>query len=89
MPKDFQCNFLRHKRNELALNSFLAGKLLTHDFGGAIVFISVNREVKCYSTYNSEEDIKPHFLHIKVLGIMYGTRVHTSYKVCTLYHRVS
>ena len=65
VPKDFQGNFLRHKRNKLALNSFLAAKLLTYDFGGSLVFISVNSEVKCYSTDVSEEDINPHFLHIK------------------------
>ena len=55
IPKDFQGNFLRHNRNKVALNSFLTGKLLTHDFGGAIVFISVNSEVKCNSTDLSEE----------------------------------
>ena len=65
MPKDFQCNFLRHKRNKLALNSFPAGKLLTHDFVGAIVFISVNSEVTCYSTDVNEEGNNPHFLRIK------------------------
>ena len=27
------------------MNSFLAGKLLTYDFGGAIAFISVNSEI--------------------------------------------
>ena len=37
------------------MNSFLRGKLLTHDFGGAIVFISVNSEVKHNSTDVSEE----------------------------------
>ena len=55
IPKDFQGNFLRRNRNKVALNSFLTGKLLTHDFGGAIVFISVNSEVKCNSTDVSEE----------------------------------
>ena len=65
MPKDFQDNFIRYKRNKLALSSFLAGKLLKHDFGGVIVFIFVNSEVKCYSTYVSEKDINPHLLHIK------------------------
>ena len=62
MPKDFQGNFLRHKRNEVALNSFLAGKLLTY-FVGAIIFISLNSEVK----YNSsEEDVTfSFFWHIK------------------------
>ena len=66
MPKDFQGNFLRHKRNKVALNSFLAGKLLTYDFIGAIVFNSVNSEVKCNSTDVSEEDITSAFFwHIK------------------------
>ena len=37
------------------MNSFLTGKLLTYDFGGAIVFISVNSAVKCSSTDVSEE----------------------------------
>ena len=55
IPKDFQSTFLRHNRNKVALNSFLTGKLLTHDFGVAIVFISVNSEVKCNSTDVSEE----------------------------------
>ena len=57
MPKDFQGNILRHTRNKVALNTFLSSKLLTHDFGGAIVFISVKKEVKCNSTDVSEEDI--------------------------------
>ena len=43
--KDFQGNFLSHKRNKVALNSFLTCKLLTYDFGRAIVFITVNSEV--------------------------------------------
>ena len=56
--EDFQGNFLRHNRNnKVTLNSFLAGKFLTHDFGSAIVFISVNNEVKCNSTDFSEEDL--------------------------------
>ena len=42
IPKNFQGSFLRHNKNKVALNSFLADRLLTHDFGGAIVFISVN-----------------------------------------------
>ena len=37
------------------MNSFLAGKLLTHDFGLAIVFISVNSEIKCNSIDVSKE----------------------------------
>ena len=37
------------------MNSFLTGKLLTHDFGHAIIFISVNTEVKCNSADVSEE----------------------------------
>ena len=59
-----QGNFLKHKRNEIALNSFLAGTLLTHDFGGATVFISVNSEVKCNSTDVSEEDVTSSFVGI-------------------------
>ena len=55
IPKEFQGNFLRHNRNKVALNSFLADKLLTHDFGGAIVFISVKSGVKCNFTNVSEE----------------------------------
>ena len=50
IPKDFQGKFLRHNRNEVALNSFLEVKLLAHDFGGAIVFISVKSKVQCNST---------------------------------------
>ena len=42
-------------RMKQALNSFLAGKLLTHDFGLAIVFISVNSEIKCNSIDVSKE----------------------------------
>ena len=48
-------NFLRYKRNEVALNSFLAGKQSAHDFVGATVFISLNSEVKCNSTVVSED----------------------------------
>ena len=59
IPKDFQGNFLRHNRNKVALKSFLTGKMLTHDFGGAIVFIFVNSEVKCNST-----DVSKEVLHI-------------------------
>ena len=54
IPKDIQVNFLRDNRNKVALNSFLAGKLLNL-FGDATVFISVNSEVKCNSTDVSEE----------------------------------
>ena len=57
-------NFLRYKRNEVALNSFLAGKLLAHDFVGATVFISLNSEVKCNSTVVSEEDVTSSFFGI-------------------------
>ena len=56
IPKDFQGNFLRHNR-KVPLNSFLTGKLLTHDFGRVIVFISVNSGVKCNSTDVSEEGL--------------------------------
>ena len=55
MRKDFKGNFLRYKRNEVALNSFFAGKLSTHDFVGATVFISLNSEVKCKSAVVSED----------------------------------
>ena len=36
------CNFLRYNWNKVTVNSFLAGNLLAHDCGGAIVLISVN-----------------------------------------------
>ena len=61
MPKDFQSIFLRHKRNKVTLSLILVGKLLTHDFVGAFVFISMNSKVKCNSTDVSEEE----YLHIK------------------------
>ena len=89
MPKDFHGNFLRRKRNKLALKSFFAGKLLTHDSGGAIVFISVNSEVKCYSTSVSEEDINPHFLHIKEYLVCMAPEYihHIKYVLCIIeYH---
>ena len=77
-PKDFQGNFLRLKRNKVALNSFLAGELLRHGFGGAILFISVNSGVKCKSTDVIEEE-HPHFLaYQRILGGMYGTIALTS-----------
>ena len=57
IPKSFEGNFLKRNRNKVALNSFLAVKLLAHDFGGAIAFISVNSEVKCNTTKFSEEDL--------------------------------
>ena len=76
--KDFQGNFLRHKRNNVDLNSFLAGELLRHDFGGAVLFISVNSGVKCKSTDVIKEE-HPHFLtYQRVLGGMYGTIALTS-----------
>ena len=59
MPTDFQNNFLRHKRNKAGLNSFLI-----HDFGGAIVFIPMNREINCKPTDVSEEDITSLFFGI-------------------------
>ena len=64
MPKDFQGNFLRYERNEVALNSFLASKLSAHDFVGATVFISLNSEFKCNSTVVSEEDVTSSFFGI-------------------------
>ena len=61
---DLQDNFLRHKRNDVPLNSFLVGRLLPHDFGGAIVFIFVNSEVRCNSIDVSEKDIASSFFGI-------------------------
>ena len=58
IPKGFQGNCWRRNRNKAALNSFLAGKLLTHEFGGPIILISVNKKIYCGSTDFSEED--PH-----------------------------
>ena len=60
IPKTSKSSFLRHNRNKVVLNSFLADELLTYDFSGAIVRISVNSEVKCNSTDVSEE-----VLHIR------------------------
>ena len=41
--------------------------VLAYDFIGAILFISLNSEVKCNSTVVSEEDITSSFFwHIKV-----------------------
>ena len=57
IPNNFESNFLKHNRNKVALNLFLAAKLLAHGFGGAIVFISVNSEVKCNTSNVSEEDL--------------------------------
>ena len=58
------------------MNSFLEGKLLTHDFGVAIVFISVNRAILLIL---AKKILQPHFLaYQRVLGGVYGTRVHTS-----------
>ena len=79
IPKDFQGNFLRHNRNKVDLNSFLTGKLLTHDFGRAIVFISVNSEVKCNSTDVSEE-----VLHIGRTQEEAGTKSIVHVKHCLL-----
>ena len=75
---DLQDNFLRYERNKVTLNSFL-----THDFDGAIVFISVNSEVKCNSTDVTEEDITSSFLaYQRVLGGIYKvSRVDTSLKL--------
>ena len=56
-PKDFQTNSLRHKRNKVTLNLILVGKLLTHDFVGGFVFISMSSKVKCNSSDVSEEDV--------------------------------
>ena len=80
MPKDFRGNFLRHKRNEVVLNSFLSGKLLAYDFVGAIVFISLNSEVKCNSTIVSIS--KSTWWNVGALRSTYiHTRAHTSLKL--------
>ena len=79
IPKDFQGNFLRHNRNKVALNSFLTGKLLTHDFGGSILFISVNSEIKCNSTDVSEE-----VLHIGHTQEEADTKIIVHVKHCLL-----
>ena len=79
IPKDFQDNFLRHNRNKVALNSFLTGKLFTHDFDCAIVFISVNSEVKCNSTNVSEE-----VLHIGYTQEEADTKIIVHVKHCLL-----
>ena len=39
--KGLSRQLLRHKRCKVALKSFLPGNLLSHDFGGPIVFIHV------------------------------------------------
>ena len=79
IPKDFQSNFLRHNRNKVALNSFMTGKLLTHDFGGAIVFISVSSEVKCNST-----DLSEGVLHIGHTQEEADTKIIVHVKHCLL-----
>ena len=79
IPKDFQGNFLRHNKNKVALNSFLAGKLLTHGFGGAIVFISVNSEVKWNST-----DVNEEVLHIGRTQEEADTKITVHVKHCLL-----
>ena len=79
VPKDFQGNFLKHNRNKVALNSFLTGKLLMHDFGGVIVFISVNSEVKCNST-----DVSKEVLHIGCTQEETDTKVIVHVKHCLL-----
>ena len=71
--------FLRHNRNKVALNSFLTGKLLTHDFGGSILFISVNSEIKCNSTDVSEE-----VLHIGHTQEEADTKIIVHVKHCLL-----
>ena len=56
-PMVLRGNFLRYKWNKVALDSFLTGNLLTHDFGVAIAFISVNKEFKCNSIDVSNKDM--------------------------------
>ena len=79
IPEDFQGNFLRHNRNKVALNSFLTSKLLTHDFGGAIVFISVKSGVKCNST-----DVCEEVLHIGRTQEQAHTKIIVHVKHCLL-----
>ena len=38
---------MRHDRNKINLNSFLAQNLIQHDFGETIIFVSVNNDVLC------------------------------------------
>ena len=71
--------FLRHNRNKVALNSFLTGKLLTHDFGGSILFISVNSEIKCNST-----DVSEGVLHIGHTQEEADTKIIVHVKHCLL-----
>ena len=61
------------------MNSFLTGKLLTHDFGGSILFISVNSEIKCNSTDVSEE-----VLHIGHTQEEADTKIIVHVKHCLL-----
>ena len=76
---DLEGNLLRFKWNKVALNSVLAGKLLTHDFGVAIVFTSVNSSIPLML---GRKILHPYFLaYQRVLGEMYGTTVHTSLKL--------
>ena len=79
IPKDFQGHFLKHNRNKVALNSFLTGKLLTHRFGQAIVFISVDSEIKCNSTHVSEE-----VLHIGRTQEEADTKIMVPVRYCLL-----
>ena len=78
MPKDFPSNFLRHKRNRVTLNLIPVVKLLTHDFVGAFVLISMNSKVKCNSTDVSEEDI--YLAYQRVLGGMYESYIVHTYQ---------
>ena len=61
------------------MNLLLTGKLLTHDFGGAIVFISVNSEVKCNST-----DVSENVLHIGYTQEEADTKIIVHVKHCLL-----
>ena len=60
------------------MNSFLVGELLTHDFGGAIVFIFVNNEVKSNSSNVSED------LHIGRTQEEADTKIIVHLKYCLL-----
>ena len=59
------------------MNSFLTGKLLTHDFGDAIVFIFVSSEIKCNST-----DVTEEVLHIRRTQEEVDTKIIAHVKHC-------
>ena len=61
------------------MNSFLTSKLLTHGFGQAIVFISVDSEIKYNSTHVSEE-----VLHIGRTQEEADTKIMVPVRYCLL-----